>query len=312
MGVPSPDDPDRGAAPNTDVPVSPRALSPTGLAEGTDQLLADLMRVGDQEQTALSAMLKSLGPKKDVVEDEIEPVLAQPEHEPLDFVMRAGAAAPRRTSGSDDTRFVVSLIGNQPAPPIETESAVFTAIPPVLRRRQRMRLAAGALAATVAIGAAGAVVLTRGHEAPQAVASAAAKANEPPPSTIAPPPSTIVTPTAPSANPSSAQVAVAVPPEPASAATPPAQVAIAVQAEPGAPRSAASVRPAKTSTSSKRATSKKTVALKSPTGKKQSATKTLSTAKTPAKATANAKVTTAKTSSTAKKSSTGTRPTTSR
>jgi hypothetical protein len=380
MGAPSQDNPDRSAAPNAEVPVDegwtasvlsyndqttadlsvgpasvggihpsndpehtngPRGLNPTGLAEGTDQILTELKRdqadadaegtdqilaelkrdqavadaegtgqvlaelkrdLADSEQTATDAAVMLPEPAHDAVRD--EHVLSQPEREPLDLVLRElEPAPPKQTSTSDDSGFVASLIGEQPSQRGETPYPAITAMEPVLHRpRKRARIAAGALAATLALGAAGAMIMTRGHKAPQAAASEVAKVNATP--TVAPTPSNVVTPTAPPANqlpapsaPSNAP-AVEAPPGPSAEPTPPSNVANVTAAAPATTPSEPPQKPDKTrSTSSKHATAKKTVALKDPTAKKPLAAKT--TAKKPAK-----KTTPAKKSLTAKKPTT--------
>jgi hypothetical protein len=126
-----------------------------------------------------SPALILLQPGKGVVPLDKERVLAQPERSPLDFVLRdMDPAAPAQThSSGDSSKFVAALIGDQPPPRIEAEPVTISAIQPVLRRPRRGRLwiAAGALAATAALGTAFAMKLTGGTQTPRPAASDVAK-----------------------------------------------------------------------------------------------------------------------------------------
>jgi hypothetical protein len=355
MGAPSHHDPDRGAAPNAEVPIDegwsapaqvhndqttaglyvgpastkvmPRGPSTTGFAEGTDQILAELQRadaVADSEQmeavdaASPDADVTLVEPHNDMVRDEkapelVQPVLVQPERSPLDLVMRElESAAPQQTSASNDSsKFIMSLMGDQPPPRVDTESPVIAAMQPVSRlRRQRTRVVAAGALAVVVLGVASAVMLSRGDDKPRAAASEAAHVTESPtptPLAAVAPPSNIATPMVAAENevpapsePSNAPVAAEVRPEPSPEPTAPAKLAIATKADTAATRTA--VKPANTrSTSSKRPTAKKALALKEPTAKKPSAAKT--SRKKPAQKTTTTKVTATKTSA-VKKSST--------
>ena len=308
-----------------DTEPSARALNEDSAVTALDQTLAtlDIPDAGaDNSSTKLGLGVVApparpafvlLDPDKGPVHLDKDRELVQPERSPLDLVMREAdlAAAPKAAhSSGDSSRFIATLVGNQPPPQIAADVSAITPIQPVLRRpgARRKWIVAGALAATAVIGTA--FAMTTRKDEPRTSASEAAKVSEPATPQVAGLAATPNKIAMPAAAPDPSEVAapadptVAPPADPTVAPPADPTVAAATTAEPTKPAPTAkleTVAVAKTSeTAAKReapsaadekpATARKTVALKEAAPKaEKSTTKTTTT-----KATATAKPSTAK------------------